>query len=327
MKKVLGIIALSLVGIVVIFVLYVNLAWNKTYDAPYPEITVSTDSTVIEHGKHLVYGAAHCASCHVPADKQADVEAGKKVPLSGGWQLHIPPGTLKAPNLTPHPINGIGRLSDGEIARTMRNAVGSDGRVIFPLMPFQNMSDEDVSAIISFLRSQEPVDHKVERSEYSFLGKALLTFGMIKPEGPTDTPPVSVTKDSTIEYGKYLANSVANCAGCHTNRDLMTGAFVGERFAGGMNMPPEEASGGYGFITPNLTPHAETGVIAKWSEDTFVKRFQAGRVVATSPMPWGSFSTMDEVELKALYRYLNSLEPVENSIPKTVFGPGEAIPE
>ncbi len=326
MKKVLGIIALSLVGLVLVFVLYINLSWDKTYDAPYPEITISTDSTIIAHGKHLVYGAAHCASCHVPSDKLADVEAGKDVLLSGGWQFHIPPGTLRALNLTPDPETGIGKLTDAEIARTMRYAVGSDGRPIFPLMPFQNMSDDDVAAIISFLRSQEPVAHKVERTEYSFLGKAILTFGLIKPEGPTGTPPVSVTKDSTVEYGKYLANSVANCAGCHTNRDLMTGAFIGPRFAGGMNMPPEEASQGYGFITPNLTPH-ETGVLAKWNEDAFLKRFKSGRLVATSPMPWASFSRMDDIELKAIYRYLKSLEPVENPIPKTVFAPGEAIPE
>lgn len=327
MKKILGIITLSLVGVILVFVIYVNIAWDRTYDAPYPEITVTTDSTVIAHGKHLVYGAAHCASCHVPSDRLSDVEAGEEVLLSGGWQFHIPPGTLRALNLTPHPETGIGNLTDAEIARTMRYAVGSDGRPIFPLMPFQNMSDEDVAAVISFLRSQEPIDHKVERTEYSFLGKAILTFGLIKPEGPTGTPPVSVKKDSTIEYGKYLANSVANCAGCHTNRDLMTGAFIGPRFAGGMNMPPEEASKGYGFITPNLTPHPATGILANWNEDAFVKRFKSGRLVETSPMPWGSFSRMDEVELKALYRYLNSLEPVENSIPKTVFEPGEAIPE
>ena len=43
-------------------------------------------------------------------------------------------------------------------------------------------------------------------------------------------------------------------------------------------------------------------------------------------MPWGSFSKMDETELKALYRYLMSLEPVANKFEKTVFAPGEEFP-
>jgi hypothetical protein len=38
-------------------------------------------------------------------------------------------------------------------------------------------------------------------------------------------------------------------------------------------------------------------------------------------MPWGAFSRMNDVELKALYSYLHSLEPVANKIEKTVIPP------
>ena len=326
MKKVLAIIGLSIVVIIFGVFAFVGLSWDKTYDAPYPEITAVSDSAVIAHGKHLVFGAAHCTGCHAPTDQQAKIEAGEDVPLSGGWELTIPLGTFRAPNLTPHPENGIGRLTDGEIARVMRHAVGDDGRVIFPFMPFQNMSDEDLTAIISYLRSQEPVDHALEPTSYTTLGKVILSIGGIKPEGPSGTPPATVKKEATIEYGNYLANSVANCAGCHTNRDLMSGAFIGERFAGGFVME-DETGAGYQFVSPNLTPHQETGIMANWSEESFVQRFNAGRVVANSPMPWASFAKMDEIELKALYRYFNSLEPVESPVPKTVYAPGEVIPE
>jgi hypothetical protein len=44
-------------------------------------------------------------------------------------------------------------------------------------------------------------------------------------------------------------------------------------------------------------------------------------------MAWGAFSRMNEVDLKALYRYLKSLKPVLNKIEKTVYKPGEKIPE
>jgi len=133
--------------------------------------------------------------------------------------------------------------------------------------------------------------------------------------------------DSTIEYGSYIANSVANCVGCHTERDMKTGVFIGEPFAGGLRFEPDPFSGGYSFISPNLTPDAETGVIADWSERTFLSRLHNGRQQKGSPMTWGLFSRMNDMELKAVYRYLKSLKPVKKKIEQTVFGPAEKFPE
>jgi cytochrome c553 len=281
---------------------------------------------MIARGQYLAFGPAHCGTCHVPMNKIKDVEAGEIIPMSGGWELTIPPGTFRAPNITPDMETGIGKLTDSELARTLRHMVGSDGRVIMPFMPFAEMSDEDLTAVISFLRSQEPVKHAVKKNDFSFLGKAVMAFGMIKPEGTKGNPPKSVPIDTTVEYGRYLANDVANCVGCHTNRDMKTGAFIGEPFAGGLHAEPDVFSEGRAFITPNLTPHKATGIMADWTEKAFVARFRAGLIHKGSMMPWGAFSRMDEVDLKALYRYLNSLEPVENKIPKIVFEPGEKLP-
>jgi len=326
MKKILLRILAVLVVIIAGLLIFIFVAWNKKHNAPYPAITASTDSVVIARGKYLVFGPAHCASCHVPMDKHTEVDKGVEVPLSGGWELTIPPGTFRARNLTPDMETGIGKLTDAEVARVMRYSVGHDGRSIFPFMPFQEMSDEDLTAIISFLRSQKPVKNPIKPSEYSFLGKAVMAFGLIKPVAPKNTPPKSVATDSTILSGSYLANSIANCAGCHTKRDLKTGKFTGPVFAGGFQMLPDEFTKGYSFVTPNLTPDPETGLITNWSESVFVKRFQSGRIHKTSPMPWESFSKMTEMDLKAVYRYLQSLKPVHNKIEKTVFTPDEKLP-
>lgn len=314
---------------IVLFVLIVGLfafiqfTWDKKYDAPYPEITASTDPLVIARGKHLALGPAHCISCHVPMDKVKEAEDGKVMPLSGGWELSIPPGVFRAPNITPDMETGIGKMTDGEIARTLRYSVNKHHGLVFPFMPFQELSDEDLVAIISFLRSQEPVYHKVEPSEYSFLGKAIMAFGIITPEGPKNTPPKSVEIDSTIAYGSYLANRVANCNGCHTERDFKTGAFVGAPFAGGTLFVPDVFTEGYSFVTPNLTPHKGTGIMAYWDEPTFINRMRAGRIHKGSPMPWATYDRMEDLELKAIYRYMQSLDPVENKIDKIVFAPGE----
>jgi len=322
---------LKWIGIVLVFLfvgifIFVQLAWDKKYEVPYPDMVATTDSAVIARGKHLTFGPAHCVTCHVPMDKVQDAENGIEMPLSGGWEMAIPPGIFRAPNLTPDKVTGIGDIADRDIARAMRYSVNHNGHCMFPFMPFQELSDEDVVAILSFLRSQEPVNNYVEPSKPTFMGKALLALRVIKPEGPRNTPPKSVEIDSTIAYGSYLANSVANCMGCHTERDFKTGAYVGADFAGGTLFVPDPFTLGYAFITPNLTPHKETGIMATWDELTFINRFRAGRVYDGSPMPWGAFERMTDLELKAIYRYLQSLDPVDNKIEKIVFAPDEKLP-
>ena len=327
MKKILLRTLAVLVIIVAGLVIFIFVSWSKKHEAPYPEIKSSTDSAIIARGKYLAFGPAHCASCHTPMDKLEAVDKGLEIPLSGGWELDIPPGIFRAPNLTPDIETGIGKLTDAEVARVLRYSIGHDGRTIFPFMPFQEMSDEDLTALISFLRSQPAVKNAIKPTEHSFLGKAVMAFGLVKPAGPKNTPPKSVASDSTVLSGSYLANSVANCVGCHTKRDMKTGEFIGPAFAGGMQMAADAFSHGFSFVTPNLTPDPETGILSTWTESSFVSRFRSGRVQPGSPMPWGSFSRMSDVDLKALYKYLKSLEPVNNKITKVVYAPGEKFPD
>ena len=84
---------------------------------------------------------------------------------------------------------------------------------------------------------------------------------------------------------------------------------------------------GYMFVTPNLTPDPETGVMVNWDEQTFIERFQYGRLQPGSPMPWEAYAMMNETELKALYRYLQSLEPQKSKVVQAVYAPGEELPE
>ena len=198
---------------------------------------------------------------------------------------------------------------------------------MIPVMPFQELSDEDLIAIISFLRSQEPVKNEVKKTEFSFLGKALSAFGIVTTTGPKNTPPKSVISDTTVAYGKYLANYVANCYGCHTDRDIKSGKFIGEAFAGGFLFEPDPMSEGFAFVSPNLTPDPETGIITGWDEDIFLNRFHSGRIYKGTPMPWGAFSRMENEDLKAIYRYLHSLRPVKNQLEQYVYSPGDKLPE
>lgn len=286
---------------------------HLTFKAPYPNIKASTDSNIIARGKALIYGPAHCANCHAPANKEVEVNEGKEVPLSGGIVFDLPIGKLYAKNLTPD-STGIGSVSDAIIARALRYGISRDGTSLFDLMPFHNTSDEDLTAIISYLRQQPAVKNKVPENSYSLLGNIVKAF-LLKPAGPTEAVPVSVKRDTSAAYGKYLANSVANCRGCHTNRNLMTGAFTGHDYAGGLRFETQTDSGLYVLTTPNLTPDQTTGRIADWSQQQFINRFRMGKIINGTHMPWGPFSRMSDDELKAIYNFLQTVQPVQNKVP------------
>jgi len=314
--------------LIVVFIggyIYVASTWATKYDAPYPNIVAVTDSAVIARGKYLATGPAHCIACHTPKEKAQDIDAGAIIPFSGGWEYVIDGvGTLRAPNITPDPETGIGNVPDSVLARSLRHSINRYGVTMVPIMPFQELSDEDLTAILSYLRSQEPINNQIPNTEYTFLGKALVAFGILTPEGPKSPPAVAVTKNDSPEYGRYLAHSVADCRGCHTERDMNTGAFIGVDMAGGLYMSPEAHTEGESFMTPNLTPDPETGHMVTWSEDQFIARMKSGRVYKHSPMPWPLYARMDSTDLRAIYRYLMSLEPTKNPVAQIHFKAGES---
>lgn len=306
-KKILRWTGLILLFIIAGLFITIYSRQHLTFEAPMPAIKASKDSAIIARGAYLVNGPAHCGNCHVPQEEQAQIKQGKILPLSGGYEFETPFGDLYSRNLTPDAATGLGAISDEQIARALRYGVGHDKRAVLPFMAYSNMSDEDLRAIISYLRSMPAVRKEIPPHKLNLLGNALMAF-MIKPVGPDGTPPVAVQPDTTVAYGKYLANNIADCKGCHTNRDA-AGNFAGPDMAGGNHM--EE------FITPNLTPDKATGVISNWSEKAFIARFRRGRFYDKTPMPWEHFGRMNDNDLKALYRYLRSLEPVNNKVEKT----------
>jgi mono/diheme cytochrome c family protein len=297
---------LVLTVIASLFVATVLVASRRKFDAPYPRIESSHDAAVVARGRYLVYGPAHCVNCHTPKSEDEAIKAGATPALIGGRVFSGPFGSVTTPNLTPDPETGIGRYTDDELARVLRHGVLPDGRALLPFMQTQNLSDEDLVAILSFLRSQKPVRNEAAGRDFNLVGKAILAFA-IKPAGPTAPVLRHNPAPGTPESGEYLATAVASCASCHTKRNLLTGAFESPRFAGGMTFPLDEQRV---IVTPNLTP-AKAGRITSWSEEQFVGRVGAGVGIPGTHMPWRQFQSMTETDVRAIYRYLRTLDPVE----------------
>ena len=277
---------------------------NLRYTAAYPAIKASKDSSVIARGKHLVFSSAHCADCHSRLNADSLLNLGQDVPLSGGVKFELPVGDIYSKNITSDKETGIGKYTDAEIARVLRYGVNPDGTAVFDFMPFHNASDEDLTAIISYIRIQQPIKNKVPANRLNPAGNLVKAF-MVKPVGPTGPVPIAVKEDTSAIYGRYLVTSLAECSGCHTKRTI-SGAFVGEPFAGGTPME-------YGLIPPNLTPDSSSRIF-NWSQETFINRFRKGKLNQQSPMPWNAFKRMSDQELKAIYNYLKTVKAAKTTV-------------
>jgi mono/diheme cytochrome c family protein len=280
---------------------------------PAPELVASKDPEVIARGKYLAHGPAHCSMCHTTDD----IDHPEKVattPFSGGLEFAMGPiGTRYGRNLTSDVETGIGRLTDAELARSIRSGVMSDGELsIFMSMAVGELSDTDLVAVMSYLRSLPPVKKAVPRGEWGVLAKVLTAFGIFQlaprsVEGPAHVPPGD---EPSIERGGYLAKHAALCGACHTPTDPTTFKPNGPPFSGGTPEASHGADSDYEYAPPNLTA-APTGYVGRMAEDVFVARMRAGRTHLTSIMPWECYVTMTDADLRSIYRFLKSVPPVD----------------
>jgi mono/diheme cytochrome c family protein len=301
-----------IVSLIAVFLLYVQLTFKKDFQPPVTGIKSSTDSSVIARGKYLALGSAHCYTCHMPDSMQ---KRGYKE-MIGGNPLKTPFATFYTPNITSDKETGIGNFTDEQLARAIRYNVNHNNKAMVGFMTYNGMSDDDIAAIISYLRSSRPIRNRVPEHDYNMLGKILMRF-MVKPVSPTVE---NLKPDTSAAYGKYLAYNVMNCNGCHTQRGS-TGKFIGEPFAGGHSWDLEDGK----YTTANLTPDDSTGRISKWSPEVFIQRFRAGRVLPNSPMPWDAYKIISDNDLKAIYEFLKQLPPVHKEV--TTYIPKKDVAE
>ncbi len=248
-----------------------------------PDLQVTGTDEQIARGRHLAN--AFCASCHSVTNE---------LPLTGGvdlgQDLPMPLGTFVSANLTP--AGPLQAWSDGEIFRAIRNGIDADNQVLFIMSGAQgrNLSDEDIQALIAYLRSQPAVANETQMplDQPSFLALILLGAGVI-PEGPAPTTAVitAPAKAPTAEYGAYIL-SYQDCTLCH-----------GQDLRGGVE-------GQLAPIGPSLM------VVKGWTLDQFVTTLRtgvdpSGHVLDEKKMPWRNVGRMDDEELEAVYNYLSGL--------------------
>lgn len=268
---------------------------NERHHNPVTDIKVVGTPEQIARGEQLAHT---CVSCHATGDR---------LPLSGtdfAAKFDMPPmGTLYAPNLTPG--GDITDWTDGEVIRAIREGVHKNGRslLIMPAEVYRNLSDDDVQALVAYLRSQPSTGGLTPTNQFNLFGALFMNLSDFRtvqePVGSVTAP-----QPGTPEYGKYMVD-IMGCRSCHGDQ------LQGKVDNGQPGPPPG----------PNLTQ-----IMPQWTEEQFMTFFNTGQLpsgstvpILTLPsgfseprMPWPMVraATTDD-ELRAMYTYLHSLPPVE----------------
>jgi len=303
--------------LLVFFSACLGLACHRR-DVPLPSLAASAvgDTTgLVARGEYVVRNAAACGGCHADVAVHDDDGA-----LSGGrefrdWRL----GTVRASNLTPDSATGLGTWSDAEIVRALRNGEAKDGRLLAPVMPYgwlHDMSDRDALAVARYLRTLPPIRNDVVQRPSIWFKLAKLLFLGPSAGGSAAAPPPG----PTAIYGEYLAQHAALCADCHTPRTGLQSKPDRRRLFAGDAHPSKE----FPANPSNLTPDNATG-IGRWSEPDFVRTIRTGVNLngdSLHPfMPWRANRRMTNDDLRAIYRYLRTLPPIENLVPRRTAAP------
>jgi mono/diheme cytochrome c family protein len=225
-------------------------------------MSAAADEDAIEQGEYLVR-AGGCISCHTAAGGQ---------PFAGGRALATPFGTFYSPNITPDPETGIGRWTDAQFLRALREGVRPDGANYFPVFPypsFTGISDSDALAIKAYLFSRPPVhqENKPHDVGWPFSWRPLQTGWKLLFFTPGPFQPSS-EHSASYNRGAYLATALAHCGECHTPRNVFGAVRSGMRLAGTPDGPD-------GQLVPNITPDPGTG-IGKWERDDVVELLRTG---------------------------------------------------
>jgi cytochrome c553 len=207
-------------------------------------------------------------------------------------------GRVVAPNLT---RAGVGAsFQDADFVRAIRHGVDPSGRQLWvmPADDYNHLSDDDLAALIAYLKSLPASPATLPDSQIRPLGVVLFAASELdlvpaeKIDRSAPRPP-AVSVDLSPAYGQYLS-TIAGCARCHgpgLSGGVVPGAAPGARPAA------------------NLT---QTG-LGNWTEADFLRAMRTGRrpdgsAIDTS-MPWPYFAQMSDLELRSIWQFLGVVPP------------------
>jgi mono/diheme cytochrome c family protein len=250
-----------------------------------------------------IFNAGGCSACHATPG-QPD-----RVRLGGGVAIPSPFGTFYAPNISPDPVDGIGRWSEADFVTAVMKGVSPSGAHYFPAFPYPSYTHatvQDVRDLFAYLKTLPEVSGKVRDHDVPFPFNIRRNVGIWKLLF-MDTGLFAPDQSRPTEWnrGAYLVNTFGHCTECHSPRNLLGGIVSSQRFAGGPT-----AEGGW---VPNITQKG----IGDWSQKDISYFLETGLTpdgdVAGSLMARviKNTSQLPPQDRDAIADYIKSLPPVE----------------
>jgi mono/diheme cytochrome c family protein len=246
--------------------------------------------------------AGDCIGCHT--EEKADA-----IPFAGGRALTTPFGTFYGTNITPDEKNGIGRWTEADFFRAIRQGTGPDGSPYYPAFPypsFTKITDNDLRDLWAYLRSLPPSARANHPHQLHFpFGFRILVFAWKWLFFTTGHFVGAPDATQVLDRGAYLVQALGHCGECHTPRNFFGASKKDRPLAGG--------KGPDGKNVPNLTPTR----LKKMSDDDLKDLFTSGTypdgdlpAEAMAEVIRNTTSQWTPADLDAVIAYLRSLAPL-----------------
>jgi len=271
----------------------------------------SDGKDLVAKGQYIFALAGGCACHTVP----------KGTFNAGGRAFPIPLGKVYSTNITQDKETGRGSWTDQQIQDAIVKGIRRDGSRIIPVMPYEaysGMAQEDLKALIAYLKTLKPVKKATPELE----SKAPLTRSVgipvyLKVFGRFSSAPAQAPKGG-IERGRYLVEHVSLCSDCHTPRNSIGVPNRSLYLAGA-----SKKINPMGEDVPNITPDKETG-IGDWKREDIAELLISGtkpdldnvqglmsEVIQGTPH---GFKDMKREDALAIADYLKSIPPIKNKV-------------
>ena len=263
----------------------------------------AADDALVQRGAYLAK-LGDCVACH---------SAPKGKPFAGGLPMTTPMGKIYTTNITPDPDTGIGRYTEEDFARALREGVAKDGHNLYPAMPYPSyakINDDDAKALYAFfMKGVTPVQQADRESDIPWplnMRWPLKFWNMVFLDKTVyqDKP----GKDVAWNRGAYIIQGLGHCGSCHTPRGI---AFQEKAL--------DETGSAYltggtldGWFAANLTQEHNVG-LGRWSEEDIAAFLKTGANAHASA--FGSMTSVinnstqatNDTDIAAMTSYLKSL--------------------
>jgi mono/diheme cytochrome c family protein len=232
---------------------------------------------LVAKGQELLI-LGNCIACHT--DRGA-------APGAGGRAFETPFGKVYSSNITADSQHGIGQWDTQDFWRALHHGKSKDGRLLTPVFPYQHttlITREDSDALLAALKklpaaaNAKPIPKPSETLDWPYGTAVAIAVWRSLFFTPGTYVPES-RQSAEWNRGAYIAQGLAHCAACHSERNSWGALSAVNDFSGGL-LPV------LNWYAPSLTSAKETGLASQSVADIalFLKAGQNDQAIASGPM-------------------------------------------